>query len=393
MAEELGCIQHATPVITVAGTNGKGSTVALMESILLHGGYRVGCFTSPHFLRYNERVRIDGSMVDDQLLCDAFARIHRVCSSLAISLTYFEYGTLAALVIFADQPLDVILLEVGLGGRLDAVNIVDADVAVVTTIAIDHEAWLGSDRETIAREKAGIFRTGRPAVYGEADMPSSIASQAAVLNCDLYHWGEQFRLERQSDANYSVSGVCANGVSYCIDQLFCPDLPPENAATAIQALHLLGLELTVDAIRQGVSTAKLTGRLQRMHDQGRQILLDVAHNPHAAHYIAQRLEGDGALWCVAGMLSDKDGASTLDALGDVVDHWCLATLPGSRGRSAEDLYATLKPSQQIKASCFDDCVSAYEYALRSSAPGDRILVMGSFLTLAAVLERLERGAA
>ncbi len=393
VADQLGLKQLACRVITVAGTNGKGSTVALMDSILQHAGYRVGCYTSPHFLRYNERVRINGTMVDDHLLCDAFARIHRACTDVELDLTYFEYGTLAALVIFGDQPLDVVLLEVGLGGRLDAVNIVDPDVSVVTTIAIDHEAWLGNDREAIAREKAGIFREGRPAVYGEADMPSSIATQAAVLNCDLYHWGDRFRLERQPDARYSVSGVNAQGGNYRIDHLHCPALPPENAATAIQALHLLGVTLPVDAIRQGVSQAQLTGRMQRREDRGRQVLLDVAHNPHAAGYIAQRIPGNGALWCVVGMLTDKDGARTLEALGDVVDHWCLATLPGSRGRSAQDLYATLKPAQQKKAACFDDCLSAYENAIQASAPGDRILVMGSFLTLAAVLGRPVDGTA
>ena len=372
-------------VITVAGTNGKGSTVALMDAIAAAQGLRVGCYTSPHFLAYNERVGLAGIDASDAQLCEAFAAVEAARVADGVTLTYFEYGTLAALWLFRREPLDLLLLEVGLGGRLDAVNLVDPDVAVVTTVALDHQSWLGDDREVIGREKAGICRPGRPLVYGETDLPESVAMVCREQRARLLRWGQDFG-PRGGGADWGWFGVDAAGGEREFGALPLPQLPLPNAATAIQALLLAGVTCDVTALRQGLATAALTGRMQRLEHGGRELLLDVAHNPHAATYLATRLAPiAGQRWCVVGMLADKDIPATLKALGDRVDRWLPVTLGVPRGATAARLGEMLG---QPGIAGYSSVAAALEYALAQSRAGDQILVTGSFYTVAGALELL-----
>ncbi len=376
------------PVITVAGTNGKGSTIAYMAEILSQDGYQAGCYTSPHFLRYNERVVINGQSVDDQLLCQSFERIENARERAAVALTYFEYGTLAALDIFNRAALDVVLLEVGLGGRLDAVNIIDPDISVVTTIAIDHESWLGCDRETIGYEKAGIYRSNSPAVYGERDMPDSVAEYAHSIGASLFKWGDQFA-PTVSGQSWTWQGVDAQGSALTIDKIPHPGLPFENAATAIQALMLLGLPLKAESIRDGVTTAGLTGRCQRLSVEGREVILDVAHNPHAAEHLVKSLRSTNTRFhCVLGMLADKDIAGTLEQLKLLVNHWYPATLKVPRGQNSEELQQALVIAgiEADNISTADSVIDSFKQAVASTDSGDTILVVGSFFTVAQILD-------
>ncbi|MCW8886812.1 MAG: bifunctional tetrahydrofolate synthase/dihydrofolate synthase [Motiliproteus sp.] len=391
VAQALNLTQLSCPVITVAGTNGKGSTIAYMASILMADGYRVGCFTSPHFLRYNERVCLNGVAVEDDLLCNAFEVIEQQREQLKLPLTYFEFGTLAALQIFETQPLDVVLLEVGLGGRLDAVNIVDADIGIVTTVALDHESWLGNDGEQIGFEKAGIYRGGRPAIFGEADMPMSVERHAKAIGAQLLRWGSDFSASSEQPNEWQWQGLNNYGETIQIDKLRQPQLPFENAQTAIQALQLLELEISDHAVRQGVSEARLTGRCQQLRYKQRDIILDVAHNPHAATHLCHRLQqSDVPVHCVLGMLEDKDIANTLVSLQSCVNQWYPVTLKVARGQSATYLSEQLS-SLEIESDKLipaDTVKQALEQALANSNEGDRILVAGSFYTVADALAYL-----
>ncbi|WP_233152850.1 bifunctional tetrahydrofolate synthase/dihydrofolate synthase [Motiliproteus sp. MSK22-1] len=409
VALELGVRDMIHPVVTVAGTNGKGSTIAYMSEILKQAGVRVGCYTSPHFLRYNERITINDQPVEDQLLCDSFARIENARSKADVPLTYFEFGTLVALDIFNRQAIDVVLLEVGLGGRLDAVNIVDPDVAVVTTVALDHESWLGNDRETIGREKAGIFRSGRPAVFGEADVPQSVVKHAADIGADLMVWGCQFGPVQTDNTVWSWRGRDRTGEEICINNLVMPSLPFSNGSTAIQALKMLDLAISDDAFRKGIEKAQLTGRFQQVVKNNRQVVLDVAHNPHAAENLAKQISsqafiaeysssGDAdrntdcsekvQVHCVVGMLEDKDVRSTLKQLSSVVDQWYPATLHVPRGQTAVQLNQALESLGLVKPGgrCFNTVSDAFNHALENSGSRAVILVVGSFYTVADVLK-------
>lgn len=398
VADALGLLTPMPAVvITVAGTNGKGSTLAFMGAILTAAGYRWGGYTSPHFLHYNERVVINGVPVADGPLCEAFAAIEQVRRRLAVSLTYFEFGTLAALLVFRREPLDMVLLEVGLGGRLDAVNIIDPNVAVVTTVALDHQDWLGDDREQIGREKAGIFRSGRPAVIGESEPPASLLDYARGLGVEPLCRGADFGSEPAGDGDgaWHWFGRDSRGQPVRVDNLPAPQLPPENAATALQALYLSGLVIEKAALIQGVARARLTGRLQRIDYRGRHLILDVAHNPQAAAHLARRL-GDGPdsadrpRWCVLGMLADKDSRGCIAALALVVDHWCIATLKVPRGQSAAVLADQVRElSPQTGCDEFAFLSEAFEAAIGQSPEGSSILVVGSFVTVADTLAGLE----
>ena len=293
-------------IISIAGTNGKGSTVALFEAILSQAGYRTGSYTSPHLLRYNERIRLNGEPVSDQTIVQAFEAIDAARNDMP--LTYFEYGTLAALNIFSHEKPDVVLLEVGLGGRLDAVNIVDADLVMITSIALDHQEWLGNDRESIGREKAGIFRRGKPAVFSGREMPASIADQAKGKQVALYVNGQEF-YHKADGTHWRWQGP--SGV---IDNLPLPNLSGahqlDNAAGVVMALELLATATPCDqdAIRQGLQTVSLSGRQQRVEKEGVQWILDVAHNPHAVAALRQQLQNhpvSGRTFAVLGMLQGQ----------------------------------------------------------------------------------------
>jgi dihydrofolate synthase/folylpolyglutamate synthase len=387
VAARLGLTTPAVPVISVAGTNGKGSCVAFLEAISLSAGLRIGCYTSPHLLRYNERVRIAGSPVSDDALCAAFAAIDGARGDT--SLTYFEFGTLAALWLFARQPLDLIVLEVGLGGRLDAVNLVDADVAVVTSIDLDHQEWLGSDRDSVGREKAGIFRAGRPAICTDPAPPPSLAAHAAELGARWLPLGSAFTVTVESDGwHWSASGI--DGAP-AYRHLPLPALPLPSAAAALTALHALGLPLTEQAVRQGLSSARLAGRYQRLQRGGVEIILDVAHNPHAACYLGARLATEPARPTAAllAVMADKDVMGIIEPLRGVVGRWYVGDLQGNgRALPAVRLAALLEEAGCGDVRRFGSVGRALDAALAESVAGGRLVVFGSFFTVAEALARL-----
>ncbi|UMO86273.1 bifunctional tetrahydrofolate synthase/dihydrofolate synthase [Pectobacterium sp. PL64] len=378
VAEHLQLLQPAATIFTVAGTNGKGTTCCTLESILLAAGLRVGVYSSPHLVRYTERVRIQGKELPEALHTQAFADIE--AGRGAVSLTYFEFGTLSALQLFKQANLDVVILEVGLGGRLDATNIVDADVSVVTSIAIDHTDWLGNDRESIGREKAGIFRQGRPAVVGEPDMPGTIADVAAEKGAQLRCRGRDWEYSMQRET-WSWQDKQRE-----LSRLPLPNVPLANAATALAALHYSSLNVSEEAIRQGLQHAALPGRFQTVQESPR-LILDVAHNPHAAAYLANRLAAlpkRGKVRAVVGMLSDKDIAGTLAHLTPLVDAWYCAPLEGPRGATAQQIAEHLTHSQS-----FSDVVAAWQQAMSEATEQDIVIVCGSFHTVAHVMEALD----
>ncbi|MBN3262665.1 bifunctional tetrahydrofolate synthase/dihydrofolate synthase [Pectobacterium brasiliense] len=378
VAENLQLLQPAATIFTVAGTNGKGTTCCTLESILLAAGLRVGVYSSPHLVRYTERVRIQGKELPEALHTQAFADIE--AGRGAVSLTYFEFGTLSALQLFKQANLDVVILEVGLGGRLDATNIVDADVSVVTSIAIDHTDWLGNDRESIGREKAGIFRQGRPAVVGEPDMPGTIADVAAEKGAQLRRRGRDWEYSMQRET-WSWQDKQRE-----LSRLPLPNVPLANAATALAALHYSSLNVSEEAIRHGLQHAALPGRFQTAQASPR-LILDVAHNPHAAAYLANRLSElpkTGKVRAVVGMLSDKDIAGTLAHLTPLVDAWYCAPLEGPRGATAQQIAKHLTRSQS-----FSDVVAAWKQAMSEATEQDIVIVCGSFHTVAHVMEALD----
>ncbi|MFO1422884.1 MAG: bifunctional tetrahydrofolate synthase/dihydrofolate synthase [Candidatus Competibacteraceae bacterium] len=372
-------------VITVGGTNGKGSCVAFLDAILRAAGYRVGAYISPHLLRYNERIRVDGVEADDEALCQTFARIDAARGD--VSLTYFEFGTLAALERFWEAGVEVAVLEVGLGGRLDAVNAVDADAALVTSIALDHTDWLGPDRDSIGHEKAGIYRPARPAVCADPDPPLRLLEHARAIGARLLRVG--------SDYDFSRVGVTWRWQSdeARFDDLPSPALTGEhqlgNAAAALMTLTSLRDRLPVDAvaIRAGLARAWLPGRFQIVPGPVEWIL-DVAHNPAAAAALADQLRNRacaGHTWAILGLLADKDADGVIEALAGVVDEWRPVALAGARGRPGADLAARLRSAGLRTVAPHDDIVEACQVACAGASIGDRIVVLGSFHLVAPVL--------
>ena len=384
----------AKKVITVAGTNGKGSTVCMLSTILAKAGYKVGSYTSPHLVHYNERVRINGQPVSDELLCDAFARVD--AAREGVSLTYFEFGALTAFDIFSRSELDVAVLEVGLGGRLDAVNLIDPDVAVLTTIALDHTDWLGETREEIGAEKAGIFRAGAPAICGETDLPLTVINHAQSLAADLMRRGEVYDFNKHEDANIDGMQVwdwkgTRGSDQITLENLPLPSLPLVNAATTLQALYQTGLDIPEQAIRDGLTAASLPGRYQRL-DKPVPMLLDVAHNPESAEYLAKRLQEEnhqGRFFALMGMLSDKDTDEVLNIMQPVIDEWAVCDLDTPRAIAATQLQAKLAELGDDRVVAYADAKSALEAVVSKVGPDDLLIVFGSFFTVGAVLEALQ----
>lgn len=375
VADRLQLRRLPSLVITVAGTNGKGSTCALLEAMLQAAGYRVGVYSSPHLLRYQERVRIGGQELSEPAWCQAFAAVEAARGD--ISLTFFEFGTLAALWLFRAHRPDVVLLEVGLGGRLDATNLVDAELAVVTSIALDHCDWLGDTREAIAREKAGIARAGKPVISGEPQPPVTLAETVRQCGARLLQVGEDFCYARRDQ------GWDYRGPRWQLEGLPCPVLPLANAATALAVLEQCPLVVPEAAIREGLHQARLPGRMQRLRERP-QVLVDVAHNPHAAHYLASQLAQmpvHGRRLAVVGMLKDKDIRQTLAQLAGVIDAWFLTDLAGPRAARAAELAACLAQP----ASCHASVAEAYAAALAAATPDDVVIGFGSFYTVAGIL--------
>jgi len=385
-------VKPVCPVITVAGTNGKGSTCALLEQMLLADGYRVAMYTSPHLLRYNERVRIDGVEASDAALRDAFAAVEAVRAGTP--LTYFEFGTLGALWLFARQKLDALILEVGLGGRLDAVNVVDPDVAVVTTVAIDHVDYLGATREDIGHEKAGIFRPAKPAICADPNPPSSLIAHAAAIGATLVRIGRDYGYTAQSAQwDYWGPGGARHGLPY---PALRGNYQLANASTALCAADALRdrIPLSMGAVRAALVGIEWPGRFQVL--PGRPVtVLDVAHNPQAAHAFADNLGGMGfhpRTIAVFGIMSDKDIDAVIAPLIPRVDRWEVATLPPPRGSSAEALRQRLQDAGVAPGAVREhvDPAAAYRAAREEAAEADRIIVFGSFLTVAAVLAAKKR---
>ncbi|MEO8847574.1 MAG: bifunctional tetrahydrofolate synthase/dihydrofolate synthase [Casimicrobiaceae bacterium] len=380
-------IAFACPVITVAGTNGKGSTCAMLASILGRAGYRAGLYTSPHLLRYNERVVVDGVSASDDALCASFATVERARGDIA--LTYFEFGTLAAFVLFAQARLDALVLEVGLGGRLDAVNVIDADIAVLTRVGIDHVDYLGSTREAIGFEKSGIFRAGRVAVIGERDIPRSVTTRAQAGDVRLVRLGHEYDyVDERSQWRYSGPGGSRYGLPV---PALRGAFQLANAATALAVVDLLRERLPVSAgaVRDGLVHVEWPGRFQVL--PGRPLtVLDVAHNPQAAQALAGALGEMGfhpCTYAVFAALADKDVEGVVRAVAPRIDRWFIAPLAGARGQSAEALRARMiaggVADDAIDAS--SDIARALDKARDAAAEADRIVVFGSFVTVAAAL--------
>ncbi|OEY67705.1 bifunctional tetrahydrofolate synthase/dihydrofolate synthase [Marinobacter sp. X15-166B] len=367
-------------VITVAGTNGKGSTVGALEQLLSQAGRSVGTYTSPHLERYNERVRIDGAEVSDRSLVAAFNAIEQARGET--TLTYFEFGTLAALVLMAEAGVDDWILEVGLGGRLDAVNIVDADLAIITSIDIDHVSYLGDDREVIGFEKAGILRRGKPAVYADLEPPASVLQQASAQSIPLLRPGKGYELTPTGRGGLAIA--CPSlGRAVTLPQCH---LPEKSMAAAVIAAVLLEPELSDDAVVAAIGRVRLPGRFEKLRADPA-LYVDVGHNPHAAGWLAGKLtqvRGRGQIRAVYACLEDKDTAGVVRALSGVVDHWHLAGLAVSRGLGVAELAERVKPELADAGSSVQchSCVSeALGEAIAKAAPDDLIIAFGSFFTV------------
>lgn len=392
VARRMG-LGFACPVITVAGTNGKGSTCAMLESILLQAGYRTGVYTSPHLVHFEERLRLNGEAVKAPELAAALARVERarLQDHDAVSLTYFEFTTLAILDVMRDSKPDVVILEVGLGGRLDAVNIIEPDCAIITSIDLDHTALLGETRDAIGYEKAGIMRTGKPVVVSDPVPPQSVLDRALEVGADLWRVGVDFNVtgDKQQWA-WAGRGRRYSGMAYPAllgaNQLV-------NAAGVLAALHALRdrLPITAQAVRNGFAFVDLPGRFQIVPGQPN-LVLDVAHNPHAAAALAANLDAMGffpTTHAVFGAMADKDIAALLARLNPIVDKWYFTNLPTERAARATDLmaqWALLNHRKDCSAEVHVDPESALQAALSQADPADRIVVFGSFLTVGGVLK-------
>jgi dihydrofolate synthase/folylpolyglutamate synthase len=394
--KERIALAFACPVIMVAGTNGKGSTCAMLESILLRAGYRVGLYIKPHFLDFNERARINGAMATDEQLIASFTVVEEKRGD--IDLTYFEFTTLAIMHLLSTTQIDVAILEVGLGGRLDAVNVIDADVAIVTSVDIDHTDYLGDTREKIGFEKAGIFRAGKAAICSDPVPPQSLLDHAAAIGADLWLLGRDFNYAGdQQQWGYGGRSQRRNSLAYPAlrgaNQLL-------NASAALAALEVLRLTLPVGAqeVRTGLALVELPGRFQVLPGQPT-VVLDVAHNPHAASALAQNLGNMGFhpfTYAVFGVMEDKDIDGVINPMFEHIDHWCLAALPSPRSaapdalaeriadRTLSSTKADAKPGE-FTVNTFADPAAAFANAVSRAGENDRIVVFGSFYTVAGVM--------
>ncbi len=369
VARRLNLLQPEPRVVTIAGTNGKGSSSAVLEAIAMDAGRAVGVFTSPHLLRYNERIRVNGVPVDDAAITAAFEAIEAARGD--VSLTYFEFGALAALWVFARRPLDLLVLEVGLGGRLDAVNIIDADLAVITSISLDHEAWLGTDRETIGGEKAGILRPGIDAVIADPDPPRSVRDRLAELNCRARFF--------QAVEHGELAGTSA--------------LRAENVFAGREAAARLGMAVDDARLARLLEQLVVPGRLQCLQYQGRRVLLDVAHNPAAIANLLDWLEREvpGPRLALFAVLSDKDIHAMISPCSEAFAHWFLPALPGvSRALPAGDVARVLEEAGAHRVALCDSVARAWQ-AIQASGEEGTVVVFGSFYTVAGFMELLGEG--
>lgn len=386
-------IRFDCPVITVAGTNGKGSTCAMLESILGQAGYRTGVYTSPHLVHFEERLRLNGQAVEASALIASFARVEeaRALNDAEVSLTYFEFSTLAILDVMRRSQLDVVILEVGLGGRLDAVNIIDADCAIITSVDLDHMELLGHDREQIGREKAGIMRTGRPVVVSDPMPPQSVLDRATEIDADLWRFGVDFNVSGDKQQwGWAGRGRRYSGLAYPAlrgaNQLV-------NAAGVLAALTALRerLPVTAQSVRSGFAFVELPGRFQIIPGQPT-LVLDVAHNPHSVAALAANLDAMGffpTTHAVFGAMADKDLAPMLAKVNPLMDKWYFTDLPTPRaatGAALRDQWQVQNTRKDASASAHSDPLQALQAAIRAANPTDRIVVFGSFYTVGGILK-------
>jgi len=392
VAQRLG-LRFNCPVITVAGTNGKGSTCAMLEAILGHAGYRTGVYTSPHLVHFEERLRLSGAPVEASQLVAGFERVEqaRCEDGTPVSLTYFEFSTLAILDVMVRSALDVVVLEVGLGGRLDAVNVIEPDCAVITSIDLDHMEFLGPDRESIGYEKAGIMRTGRPVVVSDPVPPQSVLDRAREIDADLWRIGVDFNFSgdkqqwawRGRDRRYAgLAYPALRGANQLVNA--------SGVLAALSALHER-LPVSAQAVRSGLSSVELPGRFQIVPGQP-SLVLDVAHNPHAVAALAANLDAMGffpTTHAVFGAMADKDLALMLERVNPIIDRWYFTDLPTARAQSAvllEAQWRSLKTRPGTRSQVFGDPLQALRAAVDAADPADRIVVFGSFYTVGGVLK-------
>ena len=384
-------IKISAPVITVGGTNGKGSTCAILESIYKTAGYKVGCYTSPHFLAFNERIKIQGIEVSDELICEAFEKIESAREG--VSLTYFEYGTLAAMMIFSETCIDIIILEVGLGGRLDAVNVFDSDCAIVTTVDLDHMDYLGHTREAIGFEKAGIYRSHKPAICGDLNPPQSLIEYCESIQAPLKLIDQHFGYELHHDS-----------FDFLIESSFVMNLPlPKlqgtfqlnNATSALMAIKILDdkLPLNESAIQKGITSTLLPGRFEEVQTNP-SLVFDVAHNPQAALSLRDNLKAhaiQGKTVAVFSILKDKDISGVIKALIHDIDYWYIAQIEHERAADLDTIFEAIKnisPVSLVK-SC-KNITEAYQFASKEVSSNDRIIVFGSFFTVADIMKLIPK---
>jgi dihydrofolate synthase/folylpolyglutamate synthase len=375
------------PILTVGGTNGKGSTCSILESIYREAGYKVACYTSPHFLNFNERIKIQTLAVSDEVICEAFSRIESARED--VTLTYFEYGTIAAMIIFSEAHVDVAILEVGLGGRLDAVNVFDADCAIVTTVDLDHMDYLGHTREAIGFEKAGIYRTEKTSICGDFDPPQSLIKHAELIHADLKIIGKDFGYEAHHDS-----------FDFLIDSTFVMNLPlPKlqgdfqlaNATNALMAVKAMEdkLPLTEISIQKGITLTLLPGRFQEVKKMP-SLIFDVAHNPQAARSLSHNLKTHvvpGKTIAVFSILKDKDIFGVINELNLDIDDWFIAEIQNERAASIENISNTIqKINLSAHIEAFKNIQEAYQFASKEVTRNDRIIVFGSFFTVADIMK-------
>ncbi|WIO73061.1 bifunctional tetrahydrofolate synthase/dihydrofolate synthase [Porticoccaceae bacterium LTM1] len=365
----LAFVRPAPRIITVGGTNGKGSCVAFLEAMLLAAGKTVGAYTSPHLLRFNERVRINGHSASDEQFCRAFEQVEVARGD--VSLSYFEFTTLAAFVVIAEAGVDVALMEVGLGGRLDAVNLLDADISIITSIDLDHQDWLGDTREAVAVEKLGIARAGKPLLVGEQQLPINFESVVNEIRAASCYLGRDFQYP---------------------SELPQPSLPLPSVACAIKAAEILNISLSVDTKARLVQETGLSGRFQRFSVNGIDLVLDVAHNPAAAAMLAQKMVANDFNGCTAvtAMMADKDIDGVLDILTPGVGKWVVCDLPGNQRAASAELLAGKLTDHGSSPLIAGSVCDALDNLLATGQEGDRVLVFGSFFTVAAALEWLQQ---
>lgn len=399
VAKALGVLSPEFPIITVAGTNGKGSSVALLESILRAQGHKTGAYTSPHLIHYNERIAINNHPLEDEKICAAFEKIDQARRNIEgndISLTYFEFGTLAAILNFIEEEVDVAILEVGLGGRLDAANLWDASLAIITGIAIDHVSWLGNNRDKIAIEKAGIMRDQRPVISGDTKPPETIRSEANRIGAKLYQINKEFSYKKAQKGNtWEWNGWQENQVLTLPLPSLSGDFQINNAATVIAGLYAIKNQLPVSpkALEQGLQNISIPGRMQIIQRKP-EWLVDVAHNPQSAEQLAEYLKTnpvEGRTYAIFSMLDDKDVSQVISLIGSLINEWHIVELQSNRGLKIDQLKNKLnkqqdKSSFQADIHTHNNFQNVCHHLKKTTKNQDRVVAFGSFLVVSGVLE-------